>query len=71
MASFPLSYYSNCSFYTLRTDARDRFGKPLEQRFSRDQIRQMCINSGLVDLFFLHGLHTGVCLDLRPAKQFV
>jgi hypothetical protein len=30
VASFPLSYYRHCSFYTLRTDARDRFGTPLE-----------------------------------------
>jgi SAM-dependent methyltransferase len=52
VASFPLSYYRNCSFYTMRTDARDRFGTPLEQRFSRAQIRQMCSTAGLVDLRF-------------------
>ena len=52
VASFPLSYYSSCSFYTMRTDARDRFGTPLEQRFSRAQISQMCIAAGLVDLRF-------------------
>lgn len=52
VASFPLSYYRSCSFYTMRTDARDRFGTPLEQRFSRAQISQMCIAAGLVDLRF-------------------
>jgi SAM-dependent methyltransferase len=52
VASFPLSYYRNCSFYTLRTDARDRFGTPLEQRFTRAQIRAMCSAAGLVDLRF-------------------
>ena len=52
VGSFPLSYYRNCSFYTLRTDARDRFGTPLEQRFSRAQIREMCSAAGLVDLRF-------------------
>ena len=52
VASFPLSYYRSCSFYTMRTDARDRFGTPLEQRFSRAQISQMCIAAGLVDLKF-------------------
>ena len=36
----------------MRTDARDRFGTPLEQRFSRAQIRQMCTAAGLVDLQF-------------------
>jgi len=50
--SIPLSFYRHCSLYTLRTDARDRFGTPLEQRFSRAQIRQMCTAAGLVDLQF-------------------
>jgi SAM-dependent methyltransferase len=52
VASFPLSYYRHCSMYILRTDARDRFGTPLEQRFSRAQIRHMCSAAGLVDLRF-------------------
>ena len=30
VASIPLSYYRNHSFYTMRTDSRDRFGTPLE-----------------------------------------
>jgi len=55
VASLPLSYYRRCSFYTLRTDARDRFGTPLEQRFSRAEIRQMCSAAGLVDLRFSPG----------------
>jgi hypothetical protein len=50
VASFPLSYYRHCSLYTLRTDARDRFGTLLEQRFSRAQIPAMCIAAGLVNL---------------------
>ena len=50
--SFPLSYYRHCSFYTMRTDALDRFGTPLEQRFTRAQIRAMCSAAGLVDLQF-------------------
>ena len=52
VASFPLSYYRHCSLYTLRTDAKARFGKPLKQRFSRAQIRQMCTAAGLVNLQF-------------------
>ncbi len=36
----------------MRTDARDSFGTPLEQRFTRAQIRQMCIAAGLVNLRF-------------------
>ena len=52
VGALPLSYYRRRSFYTMRTDARDRFGIPLEQRFSRAQIRQMCTAAGLVDLHF-------------------
>jgi hypothetical protein len=36
----------------MRTDARDRFGTPLEQRFTRAQIRAMCTAAELVDLRF-------------------
>ena len=36
----------------MRTDARDRFGTPLEQRFTRAQICKMCTDAGLVDLRF-------------------
>jgi len=52
VASIPLSYYRHCSFYTIRTDARDRFGTPLEKRFTRAQIRAMCRAAGLVNLQF-------------------
>jgi SAM-dependent methyltransferase len=50
--SVPLSAYRHLSFYTMRTDSRDRFGTPLEQRFTRDQISEMCTSAGLVDLSF-------------------
>lgn len=48
----PLSYYRNHSFYTMRTDARDRFGTPLEQRFERVEIEKMMLEAGLVDIRF-------------------
>jgi len=50
--SIPLYYYRNHGFYTMRTDARDRFGTPLEQRFTRPQIAEMMISAGLVDVRF-------------------
>lgn len=50
--SIPLSYYRHHSFYTMRTDSRDRFGTPLEQRFSREQIEIMMREAGLVDIRF-------------------
>ncbi len=50
--NFPLAFYRNSSFYTMRTDARDRFGTPLEQRFTRDEIEQMMRNAGLDEIRF-------------------
>lgn len=50
--SIPLSYYRNHTFYTMRTDSRDRFGTPLEQRFTRKQIRTMMEAAGLREVRF-------------------
>lgn len=50
--NFPLSAYRNLSFYTMRTDALDRFGTRLEQRFSREQIRLMMEKAGLERVVF-------------------
>ena len=52
VTSVPLAYYRNHSFYTMSTDARDRFGTPLEQRFSRPQIKEMMGRAGLVNIRF-------------------
>ena len=52
VAGIPLSYYRNHSFYTMRTDARDRFGTPLEHRFTKVQITEMMERSGLVSIRF-------------------
>lgn len=52
VSSIPLSFYRNHSFYTMRTDARDRFGTPLEQRFTRRQIEKMMLNAGLTEIRF-------------------
>jgi hypothetical protein len=50
--AFPLSYYRSRSFYTMRTDALDRFGTRLEQRFTAGQIRCMMQTTGLVGITF-------------------
>lgn len=50
--SFPLSQYRNNSFYVMRNDALDRFGTRLEQRFSKDEIRDMMRRCGLDDITF-------------------
>jgi ubiquinone/menaquinone biosynthesis C-methylase UbiE len=49
---WPLSAYRHGTFYRMRTDALDRFGTRLEQRFTRDEIARMMTNAGLGDLRF-------------------
>jgi ubiquinone/menaquinone biosynthesis C-methylase UbiE len=48
--SMPLSTYRNLSFYTMRTDALDRFGTKLEQRFSAGEVKQLMEAAGLRDI---------------------
>jgi SAM-dependent methyltransferase len=49
--SVPLSAYRHASFYALRTDALDRFGTRLEQRFTKTEVAEMMKAAGLVDVF--------------------
>jgi SAM-dependent methyltransferase len=44
--------YHDKSFYTMRTDALDRFGTRIEHRFTRDQIRSMMEGAGLTQIRF-------------------
>ena len=53
--SFPLSVYRHHSFYTMRTDALDRFGTRLEQRFTRAEITAMMQSAGLENIRFSDG----------------
>ena len=44
---FPLAYYRERSFYTMRTDAFDRFSTRLEQRFTAGEVVAMMRAAGL------------------------
>ena len=50
--NYPLAPYRNWGFYVMRTDALDRFGTRLEQRFSRIEIQQMMESAGLERIVF-------------------
>ena len=52
VSNFPLSAYRNQRLYSLKTDALDRFGTRLEQRFTRDEIRAMLTEAGFLDIRF-------------------
>jgi SAM-dependent methyltransferase len=50
--AWPLAYYRDKSFYSMRTDALDRFGTRLEQRFTREEIRGLLEAGGFRDVIF-------------------
>lgn len=52
VSSFPLSYYRNHSLYTMRTDSRDRFGTPMEHRFTKKRIEKMMKDADLHNIRF-------------------
>ena len=52
VASLPLSSYRNRSYYSMRTDALDRFGTRLEKRFTRTQISRMMEAAGFEQITF-------------------
>ena len=50
--NIPLSAYRNLSLYVMRTDALDRFGTRLEQRFTKSEIEIMMKKAGLDKIEF-------------------
>lgn len=52
VSSMPLSTYRHTSFYTMKTDALDRFGTTLEQRFTKKEMQAMMARAGLKDVVF-------------------
>jgi len=48
----PLSYYHNKSLTIIRNDALDRFGTPLEKRFSKIEIEKMLKEAGFNNVVF-------------------
>ena len=57
IANIPLSAYRNRSFYTMRTDALDRFGTRLEQRFTKNEINKMMEVAGLENITFSKNIY--------------
>jgi ubiquinone/menaquinone biosynthesis C-methylase UbiE len=52
VSSFPLSSYRDTSFYSMSTDALDRFGTRLEKRFTRAEMQKMMEDAGLENIRF-------------------
>jgi SAM-dependent methyltransferase len=64
-SSLPLNWYRNLSFYTMRTDALDRFGTKLEHRFTRPEIHTMMERCGLENIRFSDRAPFWVALGTR------
>ena len=48
----PLEYYKDKSIMIMRNDALDRFGTPLEQRFSKKYIEEILIKNNFKNIIF-------------------
>lgn len=69
VAALPLSFYRNASLYTMRTDALDRFGTRLEQRFTAAEIRRMMESAGLERIRFWDGPPFWCVVGYRHASR--
>ena len=63
--NFPLYSYHSRSFYVMRTDSRDRFGTPLEKRFTKKQILKMMKESGLEKIKFKNSIPFWTAMGLK------
>lgn len=65
--NWPLAYYRDRSLYVMRTDALDRLGTRLEQRFTRTQITEMFKRAGFENVRFSEGAPFWCAVGLRSA----
>ena len=65
IANFPLAAYRWRTFYNMRTDALDRFGTRLEQRFTKAEITAMMRRCGLEQIVFAPGVPYWTAVGIR------
>ena len=63
--SLPLSFYRALPLYTMRTDSLDRFGTPLEKRFTKKEIKDMMEKVDLLNVTFMEEEPYWVCLGYK------
>lgn len=66
--NWPLAYYGNRSLYVMRTDALDRLGTRLEQRFTRAEISALLSHAGFDNLRFSEGPPFWCAVGLKSAS---
>jgi hypothetical protein len=62
---WPLTAYRALSFYSMRTDALDRFGTRLEHRMTRAEIKAIMEQAGLRDVRFSEALPFWCAVGLK------
>ena len=65
VSNVPLSAYKHQPFYTLATDALDRFGTKLEQRFTKSEIIKMMIDANFENIEFNDPNPGWICLGYK------
>jgi len=65
VSNIPLSDYRRKPYYQLRNDALDRFGTRLEQRFSREEIKNMLKTSGFDRIEFSENTPFWCCVAYK------
>ena len=50
--NIPLNGYIDRSFFSIRTDSRDRFGTKVEKRISKKKIKELCKANNLYEVYF-------------------
>ena len=50
--NMPLHGYIDRSFFSIRTDSRDRFGTKVEKRISKEKIEKLCKYNNLDEIYF-------------------
>jgi SAM-dependent methyltransferase len=68
-ANLPLTFYRDKSYYSMRTDALDRFGTRLERRFTRAQIRTMFEAAGLGEIRFSERAPFWCVVGIKGARE--
>ena len=64
---FPLAGYRHLSLYTMRTDALDRLGTPMERRFSAGDVRLLMERAGLTGVVISSDAPYWCALGWKPA----
>ena len=69
VSDFPLSFYRNRTFYSMRTDALDRFGTRREKRFTKADITRLMTRASLVDIEFSDSEPYWCAVGFRAAQE--